>query len=472
MSPRPRLRPWAAQRSVVTAALVSFVMLSSGCGASSGPAAGSVSSTTVRSEPVSGRADRAPTEAERASGPDTDRANADPATTTTTTSVADGAVPVVATGAQVLVDGGFQPLLGRRVGLIANRASTVEGVRLIDRLHDHPEIDLVALFAPEHGVEAAAAAGATVLDGVDDATAVPIQSLYDDDRAPAVEALAELDVLVFDLQDAGARFYTYVSTLGLAMQAAAEAGIPMIVLDRPNPLGGDRPDGPILVDEQRSFVGLYPVPALTGLTVGELALAIQGEGWLDGLGELELEVVGLRGWDRSQRWIDTGLPWTAPSPGLPEAELALLYPSTVLLEATTLSFGRGTDRPFGQFGAPWLDAPALVEQLDAAGLAGIAFEAVTFADPSDPAMPGVRLTVTDPATVRPLAVGVHVLHHLLANHGDQTLIDRPDFLDLLAGTSALREDLEAGRDPAAIVESWADGLATWSGTVEPYLLYS
>ncbi|MEL6981073.1 MAG: DUF1343 domain-containing protein [Actinomycetota bacterium] len=446
--------------------------MSSGCGSSSGPAAGSASSTTVRSEPVSGRDDRAPTEAEQATDPDADAADADPATTATSTP-GTGPIPgdAVVTGAQVLVGDGFGPLLGRRVGLIANRASTVDGERLIDRLNDHPDVELVAIFAPEHGVEAVDGAGEIVLDGVDEVTGVPVQSLYDDDRAPAADVLAELDILVFDLQDAGARFYTYVSTLGLAMQAAADAEVPMLVLDRPNPLGGNQADGPILVDDQRSFVGLYPVPALTGLTIGELALAIWGEGWLDGVDGLELEVIGLQGWDRSQRWDDTGLAWTAPSPGLPEAELALLYPSTVFLEASTLSFGRGSDRPFGQFGAPWLDASAMVDRLEAAGLAGVAFEEVVFADATDPAIPGVRLTVTDPATIRPLAIGVHILHHLLAVHGDQEVIDRPDFLDLLAGSSALRDDLEAGRDPAAIVESWSDDLAAWSTLSAPYQLY-
>ncbi len=375
------------------------------------------------------------------------------------------------TGAAALVDGGLQPLLGRRVGLIANRASTVDGERLIDILARHPEVELVALFAPEHGVEAAGDAGATVLDGIDTATGVPVQSLYDDDRAPDAEVLADLDVLVFDLQDVGARFYTYVSTLGLAMQAAAAAEVPVLVLDRPNPLGGDRPDGPALTDEQRSFVGLYPIPALHGMTVGELALAIQGEVWLDGVDGLALEVIEVQGWDRSQRWSDTGLAWTAPSPGLPRAELASLYPATVLLEATTVSFGRGTDRPFGQFGAAWLDAEAMVERLDRSGLAGFAFEVVTFTDEDGVLVPGVSLAVTDPAVARPMEAGVHIVHHLLALAGDEIVIDRPDFFDLLAGTGSLRRDLSAGVDPAAIVGSWSGDLDAWAEVRAPYLRY-
>ncbi len=478
MSPRPlpssgrRLRP--ARPAALAIGLLSCLVVVSGCGSSSDAVAGVVSST-VRSEPVTGRDGPASSTTRTDPGSTSSTATApstEPTTTTGGAPARPGAgQPEVVTGADGLVDDGLQPLLGRRVGLIANRASTVGDERLIDILARHPEVDLVALFAPEHGVEAAEEAGAAVLDGVDTATGVPVQSLYDDDRSPDAEVLAGLDILVFDLQDVGARFYTYVSTLGLAMQAAAEAGVPVLVLDRPNPLGGDRPDGPILVDEQRSFVGLYPVPALPGLTVGELASAIEGEGWLDDLDGLELEVLDVQGWDRSMRWADTGLTWRAPSPGLPEAELSLLYPATVLLEATTIGFGRGTDRPFGQFGAPWLDAEAMVERLDGSGLAGFAFEAVTFANEDGVTVPGVSLTVTDPASARPMAAGVHVVHHLLALAGDEVVIDRPDFFDLLAGTGTLRRDLVAGEEPSGIVESWSIDLAAWETIRAPYLRY-
>lgn len=477
MSPRPRRRLWPTRPAALVIGLLSLGFVASGCGSSSGPSAGGVSST-VRSEPVTGRDDPAPsttaavpTETTGATALST--AAADPRTGNGNgTGIGVGGDRLgVRTGAQVLVDGGLQPLLGRRVGLIANRASVVDDERLIDVLARHPEVDLVALFAPEHGVEAADAAGATVLDGVDTATGLPVQSLYDEDRAPDPEVLAGLDILVFDLQDAGTRFYTYVSTLGLAMQAAADADVPMLVLDRPNPLGGDRPDGARLLDDQRSFVGLYPIPALPGLTIGELALAIEGEGWLDGLDGLELDVVALEGWNRSARWPDTGLPWNAPSPGLPSAELALLYPATVLLEATTVSFGRGTDRPFGQFGAPWLDAAALVERLERAELGGITFQSTRFTDETGAAVAGVRIEVTDPASVRPFATGVHIVHHLLTVAEDRVVIDRPDFFDLLAGTGSLRRDLVAGVDPADIIEAWSADLAIWEATRAPYLRY-
>lgn len=381
--------------------------------------------------------------------------------------------PRVVTGAAALLadDGG--PLRGRRVGLIANRSSTVDGQSTIDLLFDHPEVELVALFAPEHGLRADGEAGATVVDEVDPVTGVTVHSLYGADRAPRAADLAGVDVLVFDLQDVGARFYTYTATMGLAMQAAAGAGVDVVVLDRPNPLGGDRPDGPVRGDDQESFVSLYPVPSLHALTAGELALAIQGEGWLDGLDDLDLEIVPVQGWDRSQRWPNTGLPWVAPSPGLPSEEAALLYPATVLLEATTLSFGRGTDRPFTQFGASWLDGAAMAERLTAAGLPGVRFEATTFTPEGSETLPGVRLEVTDPAALRPMAVAVHVVHQILvaAEQVGQEVIDRPDYFDLLAGGPGLREELQAGRPPSDIVASWASDLDRWDEIVQRYRLY-
>ncbi|MEM9564738.1 MAG: DUF1343 domain-containing protein [Actinomycetota bacterium] len=496
MAPGPR--PSAAR--VVVALVTAVVMVASGCGGSDD---GEQRGGGVLAEPVSGR-QAVPSTTGRSVAtaavgvgralPTTGSTAVPTSPTSSTTSVAptaavdgEAVATVVRTGADVVAGNGFDLLSGRRVGLIANRASTVGGEPLIDVLHAAPDIDLVALFAPEHGVEAKDAAGAIVAAGTDALTGVVVHSLYGADRAPRPESLADLDVLVFDLQGVGARFYTYISTLGLAMQSAARAGVPMVVLDRPNPLGGDRPDGSLRTDGASSFVGLYPIPALHGLTVGELALAVRGEGWLEGIDSLDLTVVELDGWDRSQRWEATGLPWVAPSPGLPSAELSLLYPATVLLEATTLSFGRGTDRPFGQVGSSWLDVPALIAELEAAELPGVAFEPVRFVPGDDGGgadgstdgaggdtgdeVPGVRLTVTDPATLRPFAVGVHLVDALLRQAGDRPIIDRPDFFDLLAGGPDLRRALLDRRDPAAIVDDWTADLAAWERTRGPYLLY-
>lgn len=390
----------------------------------------------------------------------------------------------VTTGARSLIEGGMEPLAGRRVGLIANRASMVGDRPLIDVLHDDPSVDLVALFAPEHGITAEIGAGETADDGLDRATGLTVYSLYGVERAPTVDSLSGVDVLVFDLQDVGTRFYTYTATMGLAMRSAARAGIPFVVLDRPNPLGGDRPDGPLRAPDQDSFVGLYPIPSVHGLTAGELAWAIKGERWLEGLDRLDLRVVELEGWDRQFRWGETGLDWEPPSPGLPTAETALLYPATVLLEATTVSHGRGTDHPFRQVGAPGLDGPELTRRLEEVGLSGVRFEVVRFTpdepsdDPADrPAVAhagvevvGVRLQVTDATAVRPMEIAVHLLHHLLELAGPE-IIDQPDLFDRLAGHPSLRRDLAGGRAPADIVASWDADLEAWDEIHRRYRLY-
>lgn len=401
--------------------------------------------------------------------------------------------PIVTPGAASFPGQDFPEFFGARVGLIASRASVIGERSVIDVLAESDEIDLVTVFAAEHGIRADAGAGEELPDGIDPVTGLPVISLYGATRKPTPQSLADLDVLVFDLQDVGARFYTYTATMGLAMQAAAEAGIPFVVLDRPNPLGGFGFAGPLRADDKVSFVSQYPVPSTHGMTAGELALAIVGEGWLDGLTSLDLRVAELSGWNRDQTWIETGLPWVPPSPGLPTVEAATVYPATVLFEATTLSYGRGTDHPFSQVGAPWLDGPTLVEQLELAGLPGVTFVAVEFTPVTDPAngppvadpqwegvaVSGVRLEVADAAVIEPVSIGIHLLAAVLAqaaelragSGGDVVVIDRPDFFDLLAGTTETRRSLQRGDDPADIVAAWSDQLAAFERVRSRYLLY-
>lgn len=401
--------------------------------------------------------------------------------------------PVV-TGAGVLAAKGFSDFSGLSVGLIASRASVVGDRSIIDVMAEADAIDLVAVFAAEHGVRADVDAGVGLVDETDPVTGLPVYSLYGSTRQPTAEMLAGIEVLFFDLQDVGTRFYTYTATMGLAMQSAAEAGIPFVVLDRPNPIGGTGAAGALRDTDQVSFVSQYPIPAIHGMTAGELALAIKGEGWLDGLEGLDLRVEPLEGWRRDRRWSDTGLEWIPPSPGLRTAEAALIYPATVLLEATTLSFGKGTDHPFQQFGAPWLDGVATAQALNARGLAGVRFEPVAFTPATEPPkgppavdpryegvpLLGVRIAVTDDQAIDPAALGVHILAEVVAQAATApageatepvTVIDRPDFFDLLAGTSATRRDLEAGIDPASIVESWSEGLQAFERIRRRYLLY-
>ncbi len=397
-------------------------------------------------------------------------------------------------GAAVSAARGFSDFSGQRVGLIASRASVVGDRTVIDLLAESESVDLVSVFAAEHGIRADGDAGTVIEDGVDPITGLPVHSLYGSTRSPTAEMLADVDVLVFDLQDVGARFYTYTATMGLAMQAAAGAGIPFVVMDRPNPLGGTAIGGAVRDEDHGSFVGQYPIPAVHGMTAAELALAIRGEAWLEGLEGLDLRVVPMAGWTRGDQWADTGLAWVPPSPGLPNAATTLVYPATVLFEASTLSFGRGTDHPFGQIGAPWLDGEALARALNARNLPGIRFRAVTFTPSATPGagppvtdpryegteLSGVRLEPADPWRFDPAAVGVHLLAEVLAQAavvgstdatGRPVVIDRPAFFDLLAGTANIRQGLLEGRPAEEIVGSWSDDLARFDTLRAGYLLY-
>ncbi|MEM7273856.1 MAG: DUF1343 domain-containing protein [Actinomycetota bacterium] len=473
--------------------LLVFVAIASSCSGGRATAEGEIGADSA-----SNTTDSLPGETTQSSsdaaGADTD-ATASTGVVTTGEDDVDGALPaadsspdpasVTTPGAAIAAASGFEDFFGLRVGLVANRASVVGDRSVIDLLAETDGVELAAIFAPEHGLRADAGAGEIVADGIDPVTGLVVHSLYGEVRQPTPAMLDGLDVLVFDLQDVGARFYTYTATMGLAMQAAAAADLPFVVFDRPNPLGAG-PAGSSRAPEATSFVSQYPTPSLHGLTAGELALAIEGEGWLDGLEGLDLRVVPLAGWDRTSPWSATGLAWVPPSPGLPTEAAALAYPATVLFEATTLSYGRGTEYPFQQIGAPWLDGPALAAELSSRGLPGARFEPVDFtpvagpaaADPQYEGQPvsGVRLVVEDPAVVDQPAVGVHLLDAVLAQAaavpgGQVEVIDRPAFLDLLTGSDRVRLQLVAGRPAADIVAGWAEELADFDRLVEPYRLY-
>jgi len=392
--------------------------------------------------------------------------------------------PAVTVGAEVLADNSFAALDGRRVGLIANQTSLVRGEHLIDVLHNAPNVELTAVFAPEHGVRGNIEAG-LLDDTVDFSTGVTIFSLYNETRQPTPEMLEDVDVLVFDLQDVGTRFYTFISTMGLSMQSAATAGIPFVVLDRPNPIGDAGAAGFTLEPDQLSFIGQYPIPSSYGLTSGELALAIKGERWLPGLDDLEIQVVELAGWSRSMLWPATEREWVPPSPGLPTFESALAYPGAVLFEATSISYGGGTLEPFSIFGAAWADGDALAAELSSRNLPGVTFEAVTFTpmpiegiteDPrlNGETMFGVRYIITDAAAFDPVESGLHVLdafNRQAAQLGITDFVDRPQMLDLLAGTSRLRELVVAGVSADDIIAAWEPDAAAFDDTKRQYLLY-
>jgi uncharacterized protein YbbC (DUF1343 family) len=392
---------------------------------------------------------------------------------------------LVTVGAEVLAASGFETLAGKRVGLITNQTGLVGTEHLADLLSRAPNLKLAAIFAPEHGLRGQAEAGATVRGGVDANRGVPIHSLYGASRRPTPAMLRNVDVLAFDIQDVGVRFYTYISTMGLAMQAAAGARIPFVVLDRPNPLGGAYVSGFVLEAPLRSFVGEYPIPIVHGLTVGELARMIQGEKWLGGLDGLELSVVAMQGWQRSMRWQATGRAWVATSPNIPSFEAALVYPGMGLVGEAEVNEGRGTPTPFSLLGAPWIEGPRLAHSLNALRLPGVTFRFEAFTPRSIPgvaahprfvgvALSGVRIAVTDIGRVEPLEVGMHVLAQIAAEARARSIA--PLFANLkmfhaVAGTRRLSDMLVAGSDGASIITAWQSEVEEFKSRRARHLLY-
>jgi uncharacterized protein YbbC (DUF1343 family) len=363
------------------------------------------------------------------------------------------------------------PLHGRRVGLITNQTGIdASGRSTIDRLHEAPDVELVALFSPEHGIRGVAEPGERVTSGLDERTGLPIHSLYGDIRKPTAEMLEGVEVLAFDIQDIGARQYTYISTMALGMQAAAEHGIPFVVLDRPNPIGGEAVEGNILDPAFASFVGIYPISARHGMTVGELARFFNAE---FGIGA-DLTVVPASGWTRGAYLDDAGLPWVNPSPNIRRLEAAIHYPGTVFLEGTNLSEGRGTDMPFEQTGAPWMDAAAIADEMNAMRLPGVSFEAVRIPVSPDTrkfagdTIPGVRLIVTDRETYRPVRTGLLLIEAVRRRH--PTDFEWSATMNRLAGTDRVRAAMEAG-NLQQLLEEWDADAERFREIRRPYLIY-
>ena len=389
---------------------------------------------------------------------------------------------VLRTGAEILTESKFDRLSGQTVGLIVNHTARVGEDHLINLVHAAPDVMLGAIFGPEHGLRGTAEDGEAVKDGIDQPTGAPVYSLYGKNRRPTPEMLSGLDLLIFDIQDVGARFYTFISTMGLAMQSAAEAGIPFMVLDRPNPLSGTYVSGFILEPDQQSFVGQFSIPIAHGLTVAELATMIKGEALLPGLDSLELSIVAMEGWDRTMQWPDTGRTWTPTSPNIPQFANALVYPGTCFFEATSGSEGRGTLHPFLQVGALGVDGNLIAVGLNKKSLPGVYFERVEFTPQplrsmdSEPKLngqtiQGVGIKITDRRIYQPVEIGIHILHayyHATAMSSD--FLSRPEWLKKLSGTSKLAEML-ATMPPEDIIASWEEDVTQFIQRSENYYLY-
>ncbi|HUF27713.1 MAG TPA: DUF1343 domain-containing protein [Gemmatimonadaceae bacterium] len=377
----------------------------------------------------------------------------------------------VAPGVEVLLRDSLHLLQGKRVGLITNHSGRDrEGTSTIDLLHRAPGVRLTALFAPEHGLRGTAEAGVRIAADVDSATGVPIYSLYGETRVPTPEMLADIDVLVYDIQDVGARVYTYEWTMVLAAEAAARAGKPFVVLDRPNPIRGDRVEGGVLREEFSSFVGLHPVALRYGLTAGELLRYLVGIGRV----QANVTVVPMSGYRRSMWWEETEIPWTRPSPNLRDMDATILYTGTVFFEGTNLSEGRGTDRPFRLVGAPWLDAAGVAGTLNALELPGVRFDVTSrrigagqkWAGDS---IPMVEVVITDRDRVRPVEVGARMLEAMYALHRDRWQW-RISHFDRLAGTDEFRRAIESG-SVGELLERWDAESRAFAERTMPYRIY-
>jgi len=391
-------------------------------------------------------------------------------------SIAQGRVK---TGDEVFVDKYLYLIKGKSIGVITNRSGELKGRgHIIDVLSKIPDVKLVVLFAPEHGIRGNAPNGQMVSDSVDEQTGVPIYSLYGKIQKPTPQMLKGVDVLIYDIQDVGVRCYTFISTLDLCLEAAAENGIKFIVLDRPDMLTGKLVDGPVLVDSLRSFVGIQPVSTVYGMTPGEFAAMINDGGMLKK--KADLTVVKMENYTRDLWYDQTGLDWVTPSPNLPDIGSVEAYPGTVLLEATNVSEGRGTENPFETIGAPFIDSKKLSWFLNQQNPEGIRFEPVKFTPHSlssaiEPkyngvVCHGVKIIITDRNVYKPVEMGVTLLWAIHALYPDNLKL-RNEAFDRLSGDPEIRLSLEAGKAPRQIISEWKAKAKQFTEFRENFLLY-
>ena len=405
--------------------------------------------------------------------------------------------PPVKLGVEVLFEKHLDLIRGKHVGLITNPTGLDHRLdSIIDRFRAQPEVKLVALYGPEHGVRGNAQAGEYVAFYFDEHFHLPVFSLYGQTHKPPADMMTNIDeymrsfdtqhtgkqveagmlqavdVMVFDLQDVGTRVYTYIATMAYAMQAAADADIPFIVLDRPNPINGVAMEGPILEYPQHSsFIGLYPIPLRHGLTAGELA-RLFNEKFLTK--KVRLTVVPMENWSRAEWFDQTGLPWTLPSPNLPTLDSATVYPGQVIFEGTNLSEGRGTTKPFEMFGAPWIDGFLLAQKLNALHLPGVKFREVwftpTFSKFSGRQCGGCQLHVTDRSAYPSIATTLAILAVIRQTYGDKLEL-HASYFDKVMGTASVREALLRGEPVDQIIAGFQSGLDGFARLRAPFLLY-
>jgi uncharacterized protein YbbC (DUF1343 family) len=393
-------------------------------------------------------------------------------------------------GAELLIEKHLDLIKGKNIGIITNHSAVLQdGRHLVDVLKSIPEVKVLALFGPEHGIRGDAPDGKSIDHDIDDPTQLKVFSLFGKITKPTPEMLKGIEVLIFDIQDVGVRFYTFTSTLFLTMEAAAENNITFIVLDRPNPIGGLNFDGPIREDSLKSFVGLHPIPVMHGMTVGELAKMANDEGWLKNGVKANLKIIKMEGWYRKLWYDETSLQWLKPSPNIVTMNTAVIYPGTCFIEGTNVSEGRGTMNPFEIIGAPFVNAEKLANKLNEYKLKGVKFRPITFTpeniikmttDPKYDSIEchGVFIDITDRNIIEPVKIGVYILYALKDLFPNDFKWRSPSrstgkyYIDLLSGTTEIRQMLDKGIKPEEIISRWQAGLDKFKLIRKKHLLYN
>jgi uncharacterized protein YbbC (DUF1343 family) len=386
---------------------------------------------------------------------------------------------IINTGLDILLEKHIDNLYENKIALVTNHSGIDKnGISNISRFITQDSINLVKIFTPEHGLAGLIPDGEIIEGDSSSQLLPPIISLYGNSKKPTLEMYNDIDLIIYDIQDVGARFYTYISTLGLVMETAGEANIPVIVLDRPNPIGGDV-NGPILKENYKSFVGKYPIPIQYGMTVGELAKMIVGEEMITPTPILT--VIPMENYNRNLYYDETNLPWTNPSPNIPDLETAIIYPGLCLIEATNVSEGRGTYSPFKQIGAPWIDADSLMYHLNKQNLPGVIFEPGQFTPMSIPTMSkypkhkneicnGIELNITNRDNYNSILTGITLLWAIYKLYPNELIINK-ESMGRLWGSDNLFQLLQDGKIPLEIIKSYQTELEQFLQIRKKYLIY-
>jgi len=388
---------------------------------------------------------------------------------------------IVKTGADILISEKLDIIKGKGIGIVTNHTAILSnGTHIADTLVKIDGIKVIALFGPEHGIRGDAAAGEHIKGGIDSKTNIPVYSLYGEYRKPTKDMLKGIDVLIFDIQDVGARFYTYISTLFYTIQSAGENNLEVIILDRPNPIGGLKFDGPILDKKHLSFVGIAPIPIMHGMTVGELANYFVSEKLIGDFPNIKMTVLKMKNWKREMYFDECGLPWLKPSPNIPDLNTAIVYPGTCLYEATNVSEGRGTFEPFLTIGAPFINSEQLIKEIKLHKFSGVSIEPITFTPDSIPNMVnnpkhrnakcnGIKIKVIDRKVFEPVEFGIILLYSMKKLFKEFELREKSFYR--LTGQTKTYEQINTLISPEEIIKSWASGLDSFQKVRQKYLLY-